>query len=73
MAKRIIILKRAEQKVKKVYTYLLENWNEKVADEFYEKFEKTIHLISLQPKIGRASAKKPDVRRKLVTKHNCLY
>ncbi|HRH50774.1 MAG TPA: type II toxin-antitoxin system RelE/ParE family toxin [Panacibacter sp.] len=73
MAQRIIILKRADQKVKQVYAYLLENWNQKVADEFYEKFEKVIHIISLQPEIGRASAKRPDIRRKLVTKHNCLY
>lgn len=73
MARRIIILKRTEQKVKKVYTYLLENWNQKVADEFYEKFEQTLHAISLQPKTGRASSGKPYIRRKLVTKHNCLY
>lgn len=73
MAQRIIILKRAEQKVKKVYAYLLEKWSEKVADEFYKKFEKTVHTISLQPGIGRPSTKKPGIRRKLVTKHNCLY
>lgn len=73
MAQRIIILKRADQKVKQVYAYLLENWNQKVADEFYEKFEKIIHIISLQPGIGRASGKRPEIRRKLVTKHNCLY
>ena len=73
MAQRIIILKRAEQKIKKVYAYLLENWNEKVADEFYNKFENTVKSISLQPGIGRPSAKRPDIRRKLVTKHNCLY
>lgn len=73
MAQRIIILKRADQKVKQVYAYLLENWNQKVADEFYEKFEKIIYIISLQPEIGRASGKRPDIRRKFVTKHNCLY
>jgi len=73
MAQRIIILKRAENKVKKVYEYLLENWSEKVAEEFYTKFEKTIHRISLYPQIGHPSAKRPDIRKKLVTKHNCLY
>jgi len=73
MAQRIIILKRAENKVKKVYAYLLENWSEKIADEFYVNFEKTIHKISLYPEIGRPSAKRPDVRKKLITKHNCLY
>jgi plasmid stabilization system protein ParE len=52
MAQRIIILKRAENKVKKVYAYLLENWSEKIADEFYTKFEITIHKISLYPEIG---------------------
>ena len=73
MAKRVIILKRAKQKVKNVYIYLLENWNEKVADEFYNKFESTIKKISLQPGIGRPSSKKPGIRCKLITKHNCVY
>ena len=73
MAQRVIILKKNRAKSKKVYAYLLENWNQKVADEFYEKFEKIIHIISLQPKIGRASGKRTDIRRKLITKHNCLY
>jgi len=40
MAQRIIILKRAENKVKKVYAYLLENWSEKIADEFYVNLKK---------------------------------
>ncbi len=73
MAQRVIILKRTEQKVKKVYVYLLENWSQKVADEFYGKFEKTIRDISAHPEIGRPSARRPDIRRKLVTKHNCFY
>jgi plasmid stabilization system protein ParE len=73
MAQRVIILKRTEQKVRKVYAYLFDNWNEKIADEFYEKFEKTIHLIAIHPRIGRPSAKRPQVRRKLITKHNCVY
>lgn len=63
MAQRIIILKRTEQKVKKVYTYLLENWSEQVANKFYEKFETTIHLIALHPRIGRPSAKRTGIRR----------
>ena len=45
----------------------------KIADEFYVKFEKTIHKISLYPEIGRPSAKRPDIRKKLITKQNCLY
>lgn len=73
MAQRVIILKRAEQKVKQVYAYLLENWSEKVADEFYKKFQNTIHFISIHPQIGRPSAKQPGIRRKLVTRHNCIY
>ncbi len=73
MAQKIIVLKRTEQKVRQVYTYLLEKWNEKVADEFYEKFEQTVQLIALHPGIGRPSSKLPGIRRKLITKHNCIY
>ena len=73
MAQRIVILKRAEQKIRKVYAYLFENWSEKVADEFYDKFERTAKTISLHPEIGQRSSKQPNVRRKLITKHNCLY
>lgn len=73
MAQRIIILKRTEQKIKKVYAYLFENWSEKVADEFYNNFERTVKTISLHPEIGQRSSKQPYIRRKLITKHNCLY
>lgn len=56
-----------------MYNYLYENWNERVAEDFYTKFEKTITAISKHPYSGKASAKKQNVRRKLITKHNCLY
>lgn len=72
MAQRIIVLKRTEQKVKKVYSYLLENWNEQIANDFYERFQKTIYLIASHPQIGHPSLKR-GIRRKLVTKHNCVY
>jgi len=73
MAKRIIILKRADKKIKEVYSYLVENWSEKVADHFFEKFDKTADLISRYPEIGHPLLKKHGVRRILITKHNCLY
>lgn len=73
MAKRIVILKRADRKIKKVYSYLVEQWSEKVANEFYEKFDTAVKLISRYPEIGYPSSKKPDVKRRLITKHNCVY
>lgn len=53
--------------------YLLENWNKKVADDFYKKFGSTVKLIANHPHIGQPTAKKQNIRRKLITKHNCIY
>ena len=72
MAKRIIILKRADKKIKKVYSYLVKHWSEKVAEELYQKFNETATLISRYPRIGQPSCKNINVRRKLITKHNCI-
>ena len=73
MAPRIVILKRADRKIKQIYIYLLENWNQKVADDFYKRVESITNLIATYPYIGQSSAKKQHIRRKLITKHNCLY
>ena len=56
-----------------VVNYLLENWSIKVAEDFITIIERRIKTLSGQPFIGIASETKPEIRSRLITKHNRLY
>jgi len=46
---------------------------QKTATEFLSKLDTRIHTLKEQPFIGKPSAKKPEIRTILITRHNRLY
>jgi plasmid stabilization system protein ParE len=73
MAYKIVIKKRFTNKVKKVLSHLETEWSHKVADEFLNKIDRRIELLSAQTYIGATSSKVKEVRGLLITRHNRIY
>jgi|SRR5689334_3728577 len=73
MAHQIIYKKRFSNKLIKLLQYLEVEWGQKTAAEFLNKLDSRIHTLKEQPFIGKPSAKKPQVRTILITKHNRIY
>jgi plasmid stabilization system protein ParE len=73
MAYKITPSKIFMRKVVAVNTYLENEWNFAVAVAFLSKLKKTILVISEQPGCDSLSAKKQNVRKLIVTKHNKIY
>ncbi|MDC9722589.1 MAG: type II toxin-antitoxin system RelE/ParE family toxin [Urechidicola sp.] len=63
----------AESKLKKLTTYLLENWSLKVRDDFMTKFTAKIHQISLQPKSCPTSKIFKGLYKCVITKQTTFY
>lgn len=72
MAYQIVVSNTFSKNVSAVYLYLQAEWSQKVPDEFVEILLKQIQSIANTPGIG-SPAKKPGVRKLLVTTHNKLY
>ena len=73
MAGKYKISKRFKVKVTKTYEYLLNEWGLSVADAFYDKIFLKLNVLLKQPCIGRATKKKPEIRRTLLGKYNIIY
>lgn len=73
MSRKIIISKKAEEKLELLFKYLLEEWSHKVKSDFIKKLDENIEIIQEQPKIFPESAKQPGLRKCLVTKQTALY
>ena len=73
MEKKIIITKRFRNNTLRVYQYLLKEFSFKSANKFLDRLEKRIEFIARNPEIGKASAKRKDVRSVLFTPHNQIF
>ena len=62
----------AKKSYENVIDYLIAEWNEKVINDFVNKTEICIDVLTRQPFIGRESEKRKGVRKVLITKHNLL-
>jgi len=60
LKRKVVISKTAENKLDKLFEYLLENWSKKVKDEFVKKLDDNISLIRDQPEIFPESKKEDD-------------
>ena len=49
MKRRVIISKTVENKIEKLFEYLLENWSDKVKFDFIKKLDRSIHIIQSNP------------------------
>lgn len=73
MAFKIILTRRAEEKLEAIIDYLQKEWGEKIVVGFLEKFYSVLDLLSEFPQIGTVEAKKRNIRGFLVTPHTRLF
>jgi len=73
MAYRIKINKRFKIESQKVYQYLAEEWNFKVADDFIENLYTRIYKLAETLHSGSPTAKYKNIRKIIISKHNKVY
>ena len=73
MEKKIIITKRFRNNTLRVYQYFLKEFSAKTAYSFLDRLEKRIDFIARNPEVGKASAKRKNVRSILFTPHNQIF
>ena len=78
MAKRnklkpVIISPQAKEDIKKILSYLSQNWNQKVVDEFLQKLQVFYYIISINPRIFGFYNKRRNIRKYAITKQNIIY
>ena len=73
MEKKIVITKRFRNNTLRIYQYLLKEFSAKTANNFLTRLEKRIDFIAGNPEVGKASAKRKDVRSVLFTPHNRIF
>lgn len=56
-----------------LYDYLEMNWTEREMSNLSNEIEKTIRLISINPKLFQETKYKKGVRRVVILKYNSLY
>ncbi|MDO6804257.1 type II toxin-antitoxin system RelE/ParE family toxin [Wenyingzhuangia sp. 1_MG-2023] len=73
MSRTVIISKTAEKKLKKLFEFLLENWNQKVKSDFIKKLDKNINLIKINPESFPQSENKVGLHKCVITKQTTLF
>jgi len=73
MEKKIIITKRFRNNILSVYQYLLKEFSSKTADGFLNRLEKRIEFIAANPKVGKPSTKRQNIRSVLFLPHNQIF
>lgn len=69
----IQINKRFEINIRKVYAYLAVEFDYKTADEFLEQLYIRIYSLTVTPHSGIVTAKKRNIRKIIISKHNKVY
>jgi plasmid stabilization system protein ParE len=69
----IFWLANAKVKLNKIYKFILDNWNIRIADEFINKLKYKLQILSYFPHIGQKSQKKKDVRRYIISEQVSLF
>lgn len=64
---------KAKETFALVYNFISENFGVKVANQFFKKAERTIHLISQQPFMYKTSSIDENVRIAPFTKNTSLF
>lgn len=73
MKRKVSISKTAEKKLEKLFDYLIDNWSEKVKNEFVSKLDSSIDIIRKQPEIFPKSEKGKNLRKCVITKQTTLF
>ena len=70
---RVFLSKTAENKLADLLEYLLENWNQKVRNDFIDRLKGKIKQISLQPESCPTSREIKGLYKCVVSKQNTFY
>lgn len=70
---KVFLSELAELKLLKLSEYLLENWNLKTRDKFFEKLTEKIKQISIQPNSCPKSSEFDNLYKCVVTKQTIFY
>ena len=73
MQKIVIISPQAKEDIDNILSYLAENWNQKVVDDFITKIEIFYYLVSINPRMFGYFNKKKNIRKYAITKQNIIY
>jgi plasmid stabilization system protein ParE len=78
MAKRnkpkpVIISPQAKEDITQILSYLSQNWNQKVVDEFLQKLQLFYYIISISPQVFGYYNKSRNIRKYALTKQNIIY
>jgi plasmid stabilization system protein ParE len=71
--KPVIISPQAQKDIRAVLTYLEENWNQKVIDEFFQKLQTFYVIVSINPRVFGYYDKRRNIRNYALTKQNIVY
>jgi plasmid stabilization system protein ParE len=69
----IFWLNLAKDKLRKIYDFIEESWNRKIADEFIDKLKYKLQILSYFPHIGQKSQKKKNVRRYIISEQKVYF
>lgn len=65
--------KNAKDELKTTFEYLEQNWSDLSVSKLAIEVERTVILISRNPKLFQESCKHPEIRRAVILKHNSMY
>ena len=71
--RKVIISKRASTRLNLLFEYLEQNWSTKVKNEFIDKLDKSINLITIHPETCEESSLRKGLRKCVVTKQTTLF
>jgi plasmid stabilization system protein ParE len=69
----VLIAPEAAADVSRINQYLLENWSERVRDNFIKKLRKSVALIQVMPLSYPVSSTKATLRKCVITPQTSLY
>jgi len=73
MAKKVILTPLASQDFNKVIEYLTENWDLDVVNDFVNRFEEVVVLLSKNANLYAFFDLKKRLQKSVLTKHNLLF
>ena len=63
----------AKDKLRNIYNFITKSWDKKIADEFIDKLNYKLNLLSYFPNIGQKSLKKKHLRRYIISEQISLF
>jgi plasmid stabilization system protein ParE len=69
----LLITKEAAEDIQQINQYLIENWSERVRDNFIKKLKNSVATIQRMPYAFPISEQKPDLRKCVISPQVSLY